>query len=190
MRDCPSVCEWLHLPVQSGSNRILRAMRRGYTREAYLEKIERLRTLIPDIALTTDIIVGFPGETEEDFQQTVELMRRVEYDSAFVFKYSPRPGTDAAARPDDVPREVKEERNQVLLALQDEVSLARLRRFEGRTVDVLIEGPGKQAGQLFGRTRGNHGVIVEGPPALIGQAVPVRVTRATPHTLFGDPCVM
>jgi len=196
MRDCPSVCEWLHLPVQSGSNRILRAMRRGYTREAYLEKIAWLRSLMPDIALTTDLIVGFPGETEEDFRQTVELMREVEYDSAYIFKYSPRPGTDAAAHPDDVPREVKEHRNQVLLALQDEISLARLRRFEGREVEVLIEGPGKHAGQLFGRSRGNHGVIVparpvahgaggEGPAELIGRTVPVTIARATPHTLFG-----
>ena len=188
MRECPSVCEWLHLPVQSGSNRLLRAMRRGYTREAYLEKIDSLRSRIPDIALTTDIIVGFPGETDEDFRQTVELMRQVGYDSAFIFKYSPRPGTDAAARPDDVPREVKEARNQVLLALQDEVSLTRLRRFEGRTVEVLIEGPGKHDGQLFGRTRGNHGVILEGPLELVSRTVPVRITRATAHTLFGDRC--
>jgi len=188
MRDCSSVCEWLHLPVQSGSNRILRAMRRGYTREAYLEKIERLRRLIPDISLSTDIIVGFPGETEEDFRQTVSLMRAVEYDSAFVFKYSPRPGTEAAAREDDVPREVKEERNQVLLALQDEISLKRHRRLEGSTLDVLIEEPGKRPGQLFGRTRGNHGVILEGSAGWIGETVSVRIATATAHTLFGERC--
>lgn len=187
MRDCGSVCEWLHLPVQSGSNRVLRAMRRGYTKQAYLEKIICLRRLIPDISLSTDIIVGFPGETEEDFEQTVSLMREVEYDSAFIFKYSPRPGTDAAAWVDDVPREVKEERNQRLLALQDEISLKRHRRFEGQTLEVLIEGTGKQPGQLFGRTRGNHGVILEGVQTLIGDTVSGTITRATAHTLFGIP---
>ena len=193
MRDCPSVCEWLHLPVQSGSNRILRAMRRGYTREAYLDKIAQLKALIPDISLTTDFIVGFPGESDDDVQQTVNLMRDVEYDSAFIFKYSPRPGTDAASRPDDVPRDVKEERNQRLLALQDGISLRRFRRFEGQTVDVLIEGPGKHDGQLFGRTRGNHGVITDGPSSLIGRTLSVRIITATAHTLFGqleaaEPC--
>ena len=185
MRDCPSVCEALHLPVQSGSTRILRAMRRGYTREAYLEKIETLRRLVPDVSLSTDLIVGFPGETDEDFQQTVSLMREVEYDNAYIFKYSPRPGTDAAARDDDVPQEVKEERNQVLLSLQDDASLKRHQQFEGRTVEVLIEGPGKHPGQLFGRTRGNHGVIVEGPPELVGELVDVEIARAMAHTLFG-----
>jgi len=197
MRDSASVCEWLHLPVQAGSNRILRVMRRGYTREAYLEKIAALRQLIPDISLSTDIIVGFPGECDEDFQQTVSLMREVEYDNAYIFKYSPRPGTDAAAWVDDVPREVKEERNQILLALQDEISLKRHKRFEGRTIEVLVEGPGKHTGQLFGRTRGNHGVIVparpelhggggEGPSMLVGETVHVRITRAMAHTLFGE----
>ncbi|MBI4322884.1 MAG: radical SAM protein, partial [Candidatus Omnitrophica bacterium] len=188
MRDCPSVCECLHLPVQSGSNRLLRAMRRGYTREAYLDKITQLRRLIPDISLSTDVIVGFPGERDDDFQQTASLMREVEYDNAYIFKYSPRPGTDAAAREDDVPREVKEERNQALLALQDEISLKRHRRFEGRTVEVLIEGPGKRPGQLFGRTRGDHGVILQGSAEWIGQMLPVRITQATAHTLFGERC--
>jgi len=186
MRDCGSVCEWLHLPVQSGSNRILRAMRRGYTREAYLEKIKTLRQLIPDISLSTDIIVGFPGETDEDFAQTVSLLREVKYDNAYIFKYSPRPGTDAAKREDDVPREVKEARNQFLLSLQQEIVARRFARYVGQTVEVLIEGPGKQPGQFFGRTRGNHGVIVEGPSSLIGQAVPVAITRSAAHTLFGD----
>jgi tRNA-2-methylthio-N6-dimethylallyladenosine synthase len=186
LRDCCSVCEWLHLPVQSGSNRILRAMRRGYTREAYLEKIKVLRGLVPDISLSTDIIIGFPGETDDDFEQTVRLMQAVEYDNAYIFKYSPRPGTDAAARPDDVPTEVKEARNQRLLALQDTISLARHRRFEGQMIEALIEGPGKRAGQLFGRTRGNHGVIVEGSSSQVGQMVQVQVTRATAHTLFGE----
>jgi tRNA-2-methylthio-N6-dimethylallyladenosine synthase len=188
MAACRSACEWLHLPVQSGSNRILRAMRRGYTHDAYLEKIAALRRLIPDISLSTDIIVGFPGETDEDFEETARLMREVQYDSAFIFKYSPRPGTDAAARVDDVPPEVKAARNQALLQLQDELSLARLRRYEGRTVEVLIEGPGKQPGQLFGRTRGNHGVILDGPEAWAGRCLKARIERAGPHTLFGAAC--
>ena len=115
-------------------------------------------------------------------------MREVGYDNAYIFKYSPRPGTDAAAREDDVPREAKEERNQALLALQDELSLARHRRFEGRTVEVLIERPGKREGQLFGRTRGNHGVIIEGDASLVGTVAPVQVTRATSHTLFAERC--
>jgi tRNA-2-methylthio-N6-dimethylallyladenosine synthase len=185
LAECPSVCEWLHLPVQSGSNRILRAMRRGYTHDAYLEKIAALRRYVPDVSLSTDIIIGFPGETDEDFEQTVRLMREVEYDSAFIFKYSPRPGTDAAGREDDVPREVKEARNQQLLALQDELSLARLQRFVGRTMDVLFEEAGKRPGQMFGRTRGNQGVIVDGPSEWIGQSLPVCIERAVAHTLFG-----
>ena len=185
MRDCDSVCESLHLPVQSGSNRILRAMRRGYTIEAYLKKLERLRALVPGVALSTDIIIGFPGETEDDFDATEQLCREVGFDNAYIFKYSPRPGTDAAAREDDVPQPVKEARNQRLLALQEAIELERLRRFEGRTVDVLLEGPGKREGQLFGRSRGNHGVIVEGSPSLIGQTVPASITRAAAHTLFG-----
>ena len=186
MRDCDSVCESLHLPVQSGSNRILRAMRRGYTAESYLTKIERLRVLVPDISLSTDIIVGFPGETDEDFDATVRLMREVRYDHAYIFKYSPRPGTDAAAREDDVPQEVKEARNQALLALQEEIYGQRLRAFEGHQVEILVEEKGKFERQWFGRTRGHHGVIVESPEDLIGHTVQARITRGTAHTLFGE----
>ncbi|MBI2885507.1 MAG: tRNA (N6-isopentenyl adenosine(37)-C2)-methylthiotransferase MiaB [Candidatus Omnitrophica bacterium] len=186
MRECGSVCDWLHLPVQSGSNRLLRAMRRGYTHEAYLEKIASLRERLPDVSLSTDIIIGFPGETDEDFNETVRLMHEVEYDSAYIFKYSPRPGTDAAAKEDDVPVEVKNARNQTLLALQDEISQKRLQRFEGRTVEVLIEGAAKRPGQMFGRTRGNHGVVIEGGAELAERLTNVRITRALPHTLFGE----
>jgi tRNA-2-methylthio-N6-dimethylallyladenosine synthase len=186
MRDCETVCEWLHLPVQSGSNRILRAMRRGYTAEAYLKKIDLLRHRVPDISLSTDIIVGFPGETEEDFEATVRLMRIVRYDNAYIFKYSPRPGTDAAAREDDVPQAIKEERNQRLLALQEEISLERHQSLAGREVEILVEERGRFAGQWFGRTRGHHGVIVESPDNLMGQTLPVRITRGSEHTLFGE----
>jgi tRNA-2-methylthio-N6-dimethylallyladenosine synthase len=187
MAECESVCEWLHLPVQSGSNRILRAMRRGYTAEAYLKKIEALRRLVPEVSLSTDIIVGFPGETEEDFQATVRLMEQVRYDNAYIFKYSPRPGTDAAAREDDVPQDIKEARNQILLSLQERLDAERYRTLPGRSVDVLFEGPGKRPGQWFGRTRGNDGVIVESPDDLSGATVTVRITRAAGHTLFGEP---
>ncbi len=184
MRDCASVCEWLHLPVQSGSNRILRAMRRGYTAEAYLEKIERLRELVPDIGLSTDIIVGFPGEADEEFEATARLMREVRFDDAYVFKYSPRPGTDAAAREDDVPQDTKHARNQELLALQTHISLAANRAAEGSEVELLIEGRGRQARQWFGRTRRHQGTIVESDADLSGRFIHARVTRATEHTLF------
>ena len=192
MRECESACEWLHLPVQSGSNRILRAMRRGYTAEAYLNKIKRLRELVPDISLSTDIIVGFPGETDEDFEATARLMREVRYDNAYVFKYSPRPGTDAAAREDDVPQEIKEARNQTLLALQAQIDQANHQALEGAEVEILVEQRGKFERQWFGRTRGNHGVIVESPDDLLGTFQQVRITRGTVHTLFGElatgPC--
>ena len=186
MRDCASVCEALHLPVQSGSNRILRAMRRGYTAEAYLKKIERLRRLVPDISLSTDVIVGFPGETEADFEATVRLMREVRYDYAYLFKYSPRPGTDAAAREDGVPPEVKAERNQRLLGLQEEVQLARHRGLEGQMVEILVESKGRFERQWFGRTRSHHGVIVEHPDDFLGQLVQARIVRVSAHTLFGE----
>ena len=186
MRDCGSVCEWLHLPVQSGSTRILRAMRRGYTAEAYLQKIEAVRRLVQEISLSTDIIVGFPGETEDDFQATVRLLREVRYDNAYIFKYSPRPGTDAAAREDDVPQEVKEERNQRLLELQGQIEQEGLRRLEGAEVEILVEERGRFARQWFGRTRGHHGLIVESSEDLRGQTVRVKVTRGTGHTLFGE----
>ena len=187
MRDCSSVCEWLHLPVQSGSNRILRAMRRGYTAESYLKKIERLRQLVPEISLSTDIIVGFPGETEEDCLATERLLGEVGYDNAYIFKYSPRPGTDAAAREDDVPQQVKEERNQRLLALQEGIGARRQQAYEGRSVEVLFEGPGKHPGQWFGKTRGHYGVIVDSARDLMGQLLPVTSQRSALHTLFGFP---
>ncbi len=185
MRDCDSVCEWLHLPVQSGSNRVLRAMRRGYTAEAYLENISLLRRLIPDISLSTDLIVGFPGETEEDFEATVRLVGEVRYDSAYIFKYSPRSGTDAAAREDGVPQDVKEDRNQRLLGLQAEIEQAKQRAWVGRRAEVLFERPGKGPSQWFGRTRGNHGVIVEHPAELAGRSMDVTITGTTAHTLLG-----
>ena len=184
MAECDSVCEWLHLPVQSGSNRILRAMRRGYTAEAYLRKIETLRRLVPEIVLTSDLIVGFPGETEEDFQATEQLVREARFESAYIFKYSPRPGTAAAALEDDVPQDVKETRNQRLLAIQAQITLADHQALMGQEQEILVEAPGRQARQWFGRTRGHHGIIVESETPLVGQTVRARISQATPHTLF------
>jgi tRNA-2-methylthio-N6-dimethylallyladenosine synthase len=186
MADCRSACEFLHLPVQSGSDAMLRAMRRGYTVEGYLAKLARLRELVPDVALSTDIIVGFPGETEADFEATSVLMERVRYDSAFVFKYSPRPGTEAAGRPDDVPQRTKERRNQVLLELQARISRDALEASIGRDVEVLVEERNRR-GQLTGKSRRNTTVVLDGPDHLIGELVTVRVGRVTATTLIGDP---
>lgn len=185
MAECRSVCEYLHLPVQSGSNRVLKAMRRGYTVEAYLAKVARLRELVPDISLSTDIIVGFPGETDDDFEATRSLMERVEFDSAFLFKYSPRPGTEAAGWVDDVPRGVKEARHRVLLDLQQAISRRKLERWIGREVEVLVEERNPR-GQLAGHTRGHATAVLDGPDAWIGELVTVRVVRATASTLIGE----
>jgi tRNA-2-methylthio-N6-dimethylallyladenosine synthase len=185
MAECRSVCEYLHLPVQSGSDRILRAMRRGYTAESYLEQIACLRALVPHVALSTDIIVGFPGETEADFEATRALMDRVRYDSAFVFKYSPRPGTEAAGWIDDVPQTVKERRNQAILELQARISREQLETWVGREVEVLVEERNRR-GQLMGKSRRNTTVVVDGPDVLIGELVLARVARVTDTTLIGD----
>jgi tRNA-2-methylthio-N6-dimethylallyladenosine synthase len=185
MADCRSVCEFLHLPVQSGSDRLLRAMRRGYTVEAYLAKLARLRELVPDVALSTDIIVGFPGETEADFEATQALMERVRFDSAFVFKYSPRPGTEAAGWPDDVSQTVKERRNQAVLELQARISREKLEARVGHEVEVLVEERNRR-GQLTGKNRRNTTVVFGGPDALVGELVTVRVSRVTGTTMLGE----
>jgi tRNA-2-methylthio-N6-dimethylallyladenosine synthase len=184
MAEFRSVCEYLHLPVQSGSDRILRAMRRGYTVDGYRAKVARLRELVPGIALSTDVIVGFPGETDADFDATVALMAEIAYDSAFLFKYSPRPGTEAAGWPDDVPRAVKERRLEALLARQAETSRRKLERWIGREVEVLVEERNRR-GQLAGHSRGNVNVVCEGPDTAIGELVAVHVERVTPTTLIG-----
>jgi tRNA-2-methylthio-N6-dimethylallyladenosine synthase len=185
MAECRSVCEFLHLPVQSGSDRMLRAMRRGYTVDGYLAKIARLRELVPEVALSTDVIVGFPGETDADFEATCELMERVRYDSAFVFKYSPRPGTEAAGWPDDVPPPVKEQRNQLVLELQARISREALEAWVGGEVEVLVEERNRR-GQLTGKSRRNTTVVLDGPDRLIGELVTVRVGRVTATTLIGE----
>jgi tRNA-2-methylthio-N6-dimethylallyladenosine synthase len=185
MAECRSVCEFLHLPVQSGADRMLRAMRRGCTVETYLGQIARLRALVPHVALSTDIIVGFPGETEADFEATCALMERVRYDSACIFKYSPRSGTEAAGWPDDVPHALKEQRNQAILELQARISREKLETRVGSEVEVLVEERNRR-GQLTGKSRGNTTVVLEGPDALIGELIPVRVTRVTGTTMIGE----
>lgn len=180
------VCEHFHLPIQSGSDRILRLMNRGYTRERYLALVDEIRAALPDAAITTDIIVGFPGETEEDFAATLDIVRRVRFDSAFTFIYSPRTGTPAATMPDQVPAAVKKARLQQLMDLQDEISLARNRELVGRTLEVLVEGVSPQrADRMAGRTRTNKIVVFPGDESLSGRLVDVTIDRAQTHTLFG-----
>jgi tRNA-2-methylthio-N6-dimethylallyladenosine synthase len=182
----PKLCEYVHLPMQSGSDRILRAMNRPYTRARYLEIVAALRSVRPDMWFSTDVIVGFPGETEEDFQQTREIFEQADYDMAYVFKYSIRTGTPAAELADQVPDEVKEQRNQILLEILKQNSLRRTARLVGTTEEVLVEGPDKTGARLTGRTRGNRVTIFDGPARLIGQLVPVKITSATVSTLYGE----
>ena len=180
------LCEHLHLPVQSGSNRVLAAMNRAYTREHYLEKVARLRRCLPGVSLSTDIIVGFPGETEADFQETLTLAQEATFQQAFCFKYSPRPQTRAASLPDQVTEEVKAERLARLLDLQDSITLAALQRLVGQAWEVLVEGVSKRSDQeLSGRLRTNQVVNFSGPPKLVGQLVSVEITEAHPHSLKG-----
>jgi tRNA-2-methylthio-N6-dimethylallyladenosine synthase len=189
IRDVPKVCEYLHLPLQSGSDRVLARMNRGYTRARYLELIAELRETVPELALSTDLIVGFPGETEEDFGRTVEVVEQVGYDNVFAFRYSRRPGTPAAEMPDQVPDEVKADRNRRLLEAAVRVAAERSRRLEGRTLPVLVDGLSrKSAGEVAGRTRCNRVVNFDaGGRDLLGRVVPVRIVRALPHSLRGEP---
>ena len=189
-RDCDKVCRHLHLPVQSGSDRILREMGRRYTREEYLSAVRRLRAFDPEFAVTTDVIVGYPGETEADFELTRTLMDEAGFDNAFVFKYSPRPGTRSAALEDDVPTVEKERRDQVLLADQEARGLARNRALVGTVREVLVEGPSKRnAGRWSGRDGGNRIVVWDrgGEDPEVGASVKVRILEAHPQILLGEP---
>jgi tRNA-2-methylthio-N6-dimethylallyladenosine synthase len=186
-RELPALCEHLHLPVQSGSDRILKAMNRGYGREAYLEKVARLRQTCPGIAISTDLIVGFPGETEADFAQTLDLMRQAAFEQSFSFKYSPRPQTRAAGFPDQVPEEVKTERLLRLQALQDELTLAAHARLVGQVKEARVEGESRRSPeQLCGRLRTNQVINFTGPSELLGSLAPITVTEAQPHSLKGS----
>ena len=210
MADRPRICRYLHLPVQSGSDRVLRAMNRGYTVAEYLALLERARCFLPDVEVATDIICGFPGETEEDHAATAALLERGRFKNAFIFKYSSRPGTTAHDKlADDVPEAVKRRRNNELLAIQARSSAQVHEAYVGRTVEVFVESlsalerkntsaadPSVELGwlrdrpagtaQLTGRSGGDLIVCFEGDPALVGQIVPVTVTRAAPLTLFGE----
>lgn len=183
----PNVCKHIHLPVQSGSNDVLKRMNRKYTREWYLERVEAIRRIIPDCGLSTDIFSGYSGETEEDHQQSLSLMRTCAYDSAFMFKYSERPGTYASKHfPDDIPEDVKTRRLNELIALQNELSAAANARCIGKTFEVLIEGTSKRSReQLFGRTEQNKVVVVDRGSLHIGDKVMVRITESSSATLNG-----
>ena len=187
-RDCPKVCRHLHLPVQSGSDRILKSMGRRYDRAEYLDAVARLRAFDPEFAVTTDVIVGYPGETEKDFEATRSLMEEAGFDNAFVFKYSPRPGTRAAEMEDDVPAAEKERRDQVLLADQERRGLERNLRLVGSVRTVLAEGPSKRNRERWsGRDSGNR--IVVFPPVdgvSVGDEVEVRVVEAHAQILVGE----
>jgi tRNA-2-methylthio-N6-dimethylallyladenosine synthase len=182
----PKLGEHVHLPVQSGSDRILRAMRRPYTRDRYLGIVESLRAAQPALAFSTDVIVGFPGETEADFGETVKVCETVDYDMAYVFKYSVRTGTPAASMPDQVPGEVREERNRILLDVLRGVSLRRSHALVGTVQEVLVEGPDRTGLRFTGRTRGNRTTVFEAAPRLVGALVPVEITGASVSTLYGN----
>jgi tRNA-2-methylthio-N6-dimethylallyladenosine synthase len=184
--ELPSVCEHVHLPLQAGSSRILKAMRRTYTRERFLDRVALLRSFVPDLAITTDVIVGFPGETEEDFEQTLEVVEEVGFDGAFTFLFSPRRGTEAGGWEDDVPHEVKVERLQRLVEVVQRRAHERAQRFVGRTLDVLVEGPSRHdPTELRGRIR--HGKVVNFTGiAAPGDIVPVEIVSATSQTLRGE----
>ena len=185
MAESPAVCEHAHLPLQSGSTRILKAMRRTYGRERYLRLVDELRTGIPDLALTTDVIVGFPGETERDFEETLEVVEEVRYDGAFTFVYSPRQGTEAATMPDQIPDEVKRERIERLVEVVQHIAQERNQERIGRVEEVLVEGPSRtDLSVLRGRTRRNITVNFAGSSAA-GGLVDVRIEGATSTTLRG-----
>ena len=196
VRDLPKCSPYLHVPAQSGSNSVLERMKRGYTVEDYREMMQRIRETIPNAAISSDFIVGFCGETDEDFDQTVELVEECRFKNSFIFKYSERPGTKGAERlPDDVPLSVKKARNNHLLQIQNRISEEENRGFVGREVNVLVEGPSKAAEespqesnvvQMMGRTHCDRIVVFEGNRRQAGQILPVTIYEVSPHTLFGQ----
>jgi tRNA-2-methylthio-N6-dimethylallyladenosine synthase len=197
MADLPKACNYLHIPAQSGSDRILRAMNRHYTAGEYLELLGKARAVVPGIAIAGDFMVGFPGETEEDFEGTVDLVKKAEYKNCFIFKYSPRPGTTADRKLDDnIPDEVKKKRNIELLDVQNKISAELNKRFLNQTVKILVEGPSKKAHlkkgdsenrpQLVGRTATDNIVVFNGPESSAGEFAKVKITKTSPLTLFGE----
>ena len=182
----PKLCPYVHLPLQSGSNRILKAMNRPYSRERYKEIVDALRTVTPGMYFSTDVIVGFPGETEEDFAHTRDLFEACNYDMAYIFKYSIRTGTPAETMPDQVPEEVKEARNQILLDLLRANSERRNAALLGTVEEVLVEGSDKTGQKFTGRTRGNRVCVFAADPRLVGELVPLKIERASVSTLYGS----
>jgi tRNA-2-methylthio-N6-dimethylallyladenosine synthase len=187
----PKLVESAHIPAQSGSDRVLKLMHRGYTRARFGGIIEKLRRVKPGIGITTDLIVGFPGETEEDFEQTLSLVREAEFDQAYIFKYSQRRDTPAADMPGQLPQQVKEERNQRLLQLVNETGRRRYENLVGRQTQILVEGPSKKnPARMMGRTRCNKIVVFDGSERHRGQLMDVKITRAGSFTLYGDPAIV
>jgi tRNA-2-methylthio-N6-dimethylallyladenosine synthase len=186
MAECDNVCEHIHFPMQSGSDRVLRAMQRSYRRERYLGWLDRIRDGVPGVGVSTDIIVGFPGETEKDFVDTLDVVERAGFDSAYTFQYSPRPGTRAASFEEQVPKEVVQERFERLVALQERISLERARAQVGRTFEVLVEGGDRKGRSAKSRTRTNRLVHLPGSfdPGTFTDAT---ITDAAPHHLSGEP---
>ena len=197
MADLPKACNYLHMPAQSGSDKILKVMNRRYTARRYLGLLDTARQIVPDIAIASDFIVGFPDESDEDFEQTVDLVKNAQYKNCFVFKYSPRPGTTADEKLlDNIPAEVKRQRNYKLLEMQENISAALAAEFEGKRVNVLVEGLSKKPHlnradsggnpQLVGRTADDWIVVFNGPVSLAGQFAKVKITKTSPLTLFGE----
>jgi tRNA-2-methylthio-N6-dimethylallyladenosine synthase len=187
----PKLVEHAHLPLQSGSDRVLKLMHRGYTREKFIGIIEKLRAAKPNIGVTTDIIVGFPGETEKDFEETLSLACEVEFDNAYIFKYSSRRDTPAAEMPDQVPQKIREERNQILLQTINEIGARKYNEFAGRQMQILVEGPSKKnPARMTGRTRCNKIVVFDGSERHRGQLMDLKITRAGSFTLYGDPAIV
>lgn len=187
----PKLVESAHLPVQSGSDRVLKLMHRGYTRERFSEIVRQLRRVQPGMGITTDFIVGFPGETEADFEDTLSLVKELEFDQAYIFKYSERRDTPAATMPDPVPVSVREERMQRLLSVVNEVGTRRYESLVGAQVEILVEGPSRRnAHRMTGRTRCNKIVVFDGSERHRGQVIDVRVTRVGSFTLYADPAIV
>tara|TARA_B100000676_G_scaffold310573_1_gene377564 strand:- start:441 stop:1763 length:1323 start_codon:yes stop_codon:yes gene_type:complete len=187
----PKLVENAHLPVQSGSDRMLKLMHRGYTRDRFVELVNKLRAVRPGIGVGTDIIVGFPGETEEDFEHTLSLCKQVKFDNAFLFKYSKRRDTPAASMPDQLPEELIEERHAHLMEVTDEIRQRKLQDYVGRRMEVLVEGYSRRnTERLEGRTRCNKIVIFEGGDRFIGQVLEVEIESATKTTLYGNPAII
>jgi tRNA-2-methylthio-N6-dimethylallyladenosine synthase len=197
MAELPKVCPYLHIPAQSGSDTILKSMNRRYTAQQYLELLDKARQIVPEISIAGDFIVGFPGETEADFESTVELVKKAQFKNCFVFKYSPRPGTSAKEKlKDNIPYETKSRRNIELLEVQNQISTKQNKRYLNQTVKVLVEGPSKKAHlnaadnestpQLTGRTGGDYIVVFNGPMTLAGEFVKVKINKTSALTLIGE----